>query len=404
MMDSEMLANTQLFTKTLFEIMKGINAGVADMELYEFRYSLNNICPENDDWSSVKPDPMPEIEQLVNSIGFYSSIKIKPRVEDRIVLDPKIVQLTQKLLVGLVTGQYSVSWILKHFYFDIRGFYFLHRTVYFTDKVIVHFGGKPYKSFKPKQKEFVERQDLGYKAFKEANAEVDRLFIDTVHQLIAAKGTPILLAIAGPTAAGKTEIVERLNEAFALAGKKTTSIELDNFLTDRDYREEKGIHTLGRVALHFELLKQSLNDIIAGKKITIPRYDFIFGTSSHDINGNLKPDGHPVEIEPADIIFMEGNSPFLFEEIAQLVEIKVVYLTDDEMRLKRKWKRDIDYRKKYEPSYFRNRFFKDQFIMAQESYRPQMEESDIVVDTTGASLWVTPETARLLKPIKPYKE
>ncbi len=111
---------------------------------------------------------------------------------------------------------------------------------------------------------------------------------------------------------------------------------------------------------------------------------------------NLKPDGIPIEIEPADIIFIEGNFPFLLEEVVHLIGIKVVYLTDDEIRLKRKWRRDIDYRKKYEPTYFRNRFFKDQFIMAEIAYRPQMEMCDICVDTTGAALWVTPEIASIL--------
>ena len=126
------------------------------------------------------------------------------------------------------------------------------------------------------------------------------------------------------------------------------------------------------------------------------RYDFVFATSSHDLDGNLKPGSLPIEIEPADIIFIEGNFPFLLEEVVHLIGIKVVYLTDDPIRLKRKWKRDIDYRKKYEPTYFRNRFFKDQFIMAEIAYRPQMEVCDICVDTTGAALWMTPEVAEIL--------
>jgi uridine kinase len=84
------------------------------------------------------------------------------------------------------------------------------------------------------------------------------------------------------------------------------------------------------------------------------------------------------------------------EEIADLIGIKVVYLTDDPIRLKRKWKRDIDYRKKYDPTYFRNRFFKTQFMRAEDIYRPLMETCDMVVDTTGAALWVTPEIAEML--------
>jgi uridine kinase len=230
-----------------------------------------------------------------------------------------------------------------------------------------------------------------------ANEDVDRLFIESVHKLISSRGTPILLAIAGPTAAGKTEIVERLRGDFEGADKKTTSIELDNFLTDRDYREEKGIFTQGKEALHSELLQHALDEITQCRKISIPRYDFVYATSSHDLNGSLKPGGVPIEIEPADIIFMEGNFPFLIEEVIHLIGIKVVYLTDDPVRLKRKWKRDIDYRKKYEPTYFRNRYFKDQFIMAEIAYRPQMEVCDMVVDTTGAALWTTPEVAKILR-------
>ena len=395
---SDTLSSPEAFSELLFDKMKCLNPAIADMEPYEFRYALNNLAPEKG-WDSVKLDTADEIEHRISRREFYAGIQIKPRVDDRIVLDENIVRLTTMLFVGLVTGEYDEAWVKAHFFFDVRSFFFLHRTTYFTDKIRAHFGGKPFRQFEQKQKGFERLQDVGYKAFQEANAEVDQLFIESVMKLIAARGTPILLAIAGPTAAGKTEIVERLRVTFEQAGQHVSSIEMDNFLTDRDYREEKGIFTLGKEALHFELFEQSLEDITHGKKISIPRYDFIFATSSHDLNGNLKPGGVPIEIEPADINFVEGNFPFLFEEVVHLIGLKVVYLTDDPVRLKRKWKRDIDYRKKYEPTYFRNRFFKDQFIMAQIAYRPQMEVCDIVVDTSGAALWTTPENAEILASI-----
>ena len=385
-----------VFSIALFEKMKHISPAVVDLELYEFQYALKNIMPA-DGWETIQPDGKEEIETRVNSRAFYDSIQIKRRVEDRIVLDEQIVRLSTMLFVGLVTGVYEETWVNEHFYFDVRGFFFLHRTAYFTETVLAHLGGKPFRRFEQKQKAFECFQGVGYKDFMEANADVDQLFIESVHALIGSRGTPILLAIAGPTAAGKTEIVERLRVDFEKAGKKTTSIELDNFLTDRDYREEKGIFTQGKEALHFELFQQGLKDITAGKRISIPRYDFVYATSSHDLSGNLKPDGVPIEIEPADIIFIEGNFPFLIEEVAHLIGLKVVYLTDDPIRLKRKWKRDIDYRKKYEPTYFRNRYFKDQFIMAEIAYRPQMAMCDMVVDTTGAALWTTPDVAAILK-------
>lgn len=393
---SQILNDPAAFSTALFEKMRYVNPALEDLESYEFRYCLNNLIPEPGGWVSVKPNLQEEIERQVNDTAFYKGIQIKTKVDDHIILDPNIVNLTNMLFVGLVTGDYAVEWVNTHFYFDVRGFFFLHRTAYFTDEVLTHLGGKPYRQFEQKQKAFERLQDVGYKAVREANAEVDALFIESVKTLIASRGNPILLAIAGPTAAGKTEIVERLRQDFEQEGKKIAAIELDNFLTDRDYREVKGIHTQGKQALHFELLKQSLEDITQGKKISIPRYDFIYATSSHDLDGKLKQGGVPIEIEPADIIFIEGNFPFLLEEIVHLVGIKVVYLTDDPIRLKRKWKRDIDYRKKYEPTYFRNRYFKDQYIMAEFAYRPQMAVADMVVDTTGAALWTAPEIAELL--------
>jgi len=395
---SNTVYSPDVFSEILYEKMKRINTGLDELELYEFRYALDNLFPENGGWASVELDEQEEIEERINRSDFYASIRLKPRVDDRIVLDEAIVRLTTMLFVGLVTGEYSEEWVRAHFYFDIRGFYFLHRTAYFTDNVLAHLGGKPFKSFEQRQKRFERCQAVGYKEFKEANAEVDQAFIESVKTLIAAKGTPILLAIAGPTAAGKTEIVARLRGAFEQAGQQVSSIEMDNFLTDRDYREAQGIHTLGKAAIHLALFKQSLEDISQGQKITIPRYDFVYATSSHDLDGNLKAGCAPLEIEPADIVFIEGNFPFLLEEVVHLIGIKVVYLTDDAIRLKRKWKRDIDYRRKYEPTYFRNRFFKDQFLMAQKCYRPQMEVCDMVVDTTGAAMWATPEIAEILSP------
>ena len=228
------------------------------MELYEFRYALHNLYPENGGWASVKLDKPEEIEQRINSRDFYTGIQIKPRVDDRIVLDENIVRLTNMLFVGLVDGKILRGMdSARTFISTSEGFTFLHRTVYFTDQVLAHLGGKPFRQFEQKQKRFERYQSVGYKDFQEANAEVDQLFIESAKKLIAAKGTPILLAIAGPTAAGKTEIVERLRDAFEQVGKQVTSIELDNFLTDRDYREAKGIDSLGKGAIHFELFKQS---------------------------------------------------------------------------------------------------------------------------------------------------
>ena len=385
----------KLFSEILYEKMKRINVGITDLELYEFRYCLDNLTPEQGSWATVKLDSPEEIEQRISKREFYISIKLKPRLGDKIVLDETIAGLTKMLFVGLVTGAYSEEWLKQRFYFDVRGFFFLPRTIYFTNDVLSHFGGKPYQTFEQKQKQFDHYQGIGYRSFKAANAEVDRVFMDSLMKLIEIKGTPILLTLAGPTAAGKTEIVERLRVAFEQVGKEITTIAMDDLLIDNDYREANGIDAMGKEAFHFEIFMNSLRKILQGQKITIPRYSS--GISSHDPQGRLKAGFTPQEIEPADIIFIEGNFPFQIPEVSSLIGIKVVYLTDDPIRLKRKWKRDIDYRKKYDPNYFRNRFFRTQFLRAHDCYLTQMAVCDILVDTTGATIWTTAEIRQMLK-------
>jgi uridine kinase len=372
--------------------MKHVNVGIEALELYEFCYALDNITP-GDGWNSVELPKKDEINRLIGSRNFYTGIQLKPVNENRIVLDEKIVRLTRMLFKGLVSGEYSKEWVVTHFYFDIRGFYFLPRTVYFTEEVLAHFGGKPYKRYEHRQQKFDYYQEIGYKEFKEANSEIDQAFVDCIKTIIDARGTPILITLAGPTAAGKTEITERLYKSFTWEGRKFSTIEIDNFLLDRDSRENK---PMGKESTHFGLFMQSLEMILQGRKITIPRYDFVNATSSHDPDGNLKAGRVPLEIEPADIIIMEGNFPFQIEELSNMIGIKAVYLTDDPIRLKRKWKRDIDYRKKYDPAYFRNRFFQTQFLRAVDCYRPLMQVCDIVVDTTGAALWATQEIVEII--------
>jgi uridine kinase len=393
MKGSDRLRTPLEFSEILLQRMIAINSGLRKLALYEFRYALDNLYPPNG-WDAIEPDGREDMECEISQRTFYESIQPKPREKDRIVLDESVARLTRMLFAGLVRGEYDETWVNRFFYFDIRGFYFLPRTVYFTEAGLAHFGGRPYRRFEARQKRFDDVQDIGYFDFQAANTEIDQALIEMIQQLIKIRGIPILVTLAGPTAAGKTEITERILDVMEQAGKRTTTIEMDNFLLDRDYRDGK---PMGRETIHFHLFKQCLHQILHGEKTAIPCYDSIHAMSSHDLEGNLMPGCAPLTVEPADIIFLEGNFPFQIPEISGLIGIKIVYLTDDPIRLKRKWKRDIDYRKSYDPAHFRNRFFSTQFLRADDVYRPQIENCDIVADTTGAALWVTPEISGLLK-------
>ena len=82
-------------------------------------------------WDSVELDSQEVIENRIGSRDFYTHIELRPRSGESICLDKTIIQLTQMLFVGLVRNKYSPGWVNLHFYFDIRGFFFLPRTELF---------------------------------------------------------------------------------------------------------------------------------------------------------------------------------------------------------------------------------------------------------------------------------
>ena len=172
-------------------------------------------------------------------------------------------------------------------------------------------------------------------------------------------------------------------------GISVNSVELDNFYKDGSYRQGKEFSS---DLVHYDLLISCLKSLRLRQAATIPVYDFINLTSSHDLDSQIRPAATSQTIQPADVIFIEGNYPFQQADVAPLVDIKIIYLTDDPIRLKRKWRRDIDYRKKYEPVYFVNRYFRTQQLRANEIYRPLLAHCDIAVDTTQATIWLTAQT------------
>jgi hypothetical protein len=56
------LDDRDVFYEILYEKMKGINPGIAELELYEFRYCLDNLTPEGG-WEAVELDTAVDIEQ-----------------------------------------------------------------------------------------------------------------------------------------------------------------------------------------------------------------------------------------------------------------------------------------------------------------------------------------------------
>ena len=327
------------------------------------------------------------LERIANP-EFFANILLKPKQDDQIILDHTITSLTRQIFVGLAYELYPLNWVDRYFFFDVRSFVFFIRTAYLTAPIRQRFGGTPYRSFEAKQALLDNMFEVGYKDFAQANEEIDLAFIRVLNSLISTSKKPLLLTVVGPTASGKSEITARLLHSFSSAGFSCTSVEMDNFYKDRVFRDGRATDA---AVIHYPLFIESLNALLQGKEAEIPRYDFIKATSSHDLDGLLRPGQSTHTIQPADIIILEGNFPFHIPEIARLINLKIVYFADDPIRLKRKWKRDVDFRKKYDPHYLVNRYFRTQFQRNQEIYQPMMQCCDIIVDTSNAQLWLHPD-------------
>ncbi len=381
------LIDPNQFTADLYLKLQQINPAVFELEFYEFQYALKNLQPA-EGWQKIQLQPLQTLQEQIARPEFFANIQLKPKHGDQVILDSTIASLTRQLFVGLVEGLYPLDWVKQHFYFDVRSFAFFIRTNYITPAIQERFRGSPYRSFEPRQLLLEKTFEIGYKDFARANQEIDRAFIEVVQSWISSRDTPLLLTIVGPTASGKSEICARLLNSLEGAGFSCTSVEMDNFYKDRVFRDGR---PMDAAVIHYPLFIDSINALLSGKAAEVPRYDFIQATSSHDLDGQLRPGQTTQTIQPADIIILEGNFPFHIPEIASLIDLKIVYFADDPIRLKRKWKRDVDFRKKYDPNYLANRYFRTQYLRNEEIYQPMMQCCDIIVDTTHAHLWLQPD-------------
>ena len=76
MLPTNLPPTPESFTAALYDLMKQLNPGIDEMELYEFRYALNNITPEQG-WASVDLDPPDDIDRRINDRAFFTAVELK---------------------------------------------------------------------------------------------------------------------------------------------------------------------------------------------------------------------------------------------------------------------------------------------------------------------------------------
>lgn len=129
----------------------------------------------------------------------------------------------------------------------------------------------------------------------------ERKYAEIADQIYARRGSVKVVFIAGPSSSGKTSTSKRLALQCRILGLNPKVIELDNYFVDREHtpRDENGeydFECLG--AMDLKLLGQQLNDLMAGKVVEIPRFDFKEGRKYFE--------GNYMQLHEKDILIMEG--------------------------------------------------------------------------------------------------
>lgn len=129
----------------------------------------------------------------------------------------------------------------------------------------------------------------------------ERKYADIADQIYARRGSVKIVFIAGPSSSGKTSTSKRLALQCRILGLNPKVIELDNYFVERELtpKDENGdydFESLG--AMDLKLLGQQLNDLLAGKQVEIPRFDFKEGRKFFE--------GNFMQLQEKDILIMEG--------------------------------------------------------------------------------------------------
>ncbi|MDK1029435.1 MAG: TGS domain-containing protein [Anaerolineae bacterium] len=109
-----------------------------------------------------------------------------------------------------------------------------------------------------------------------------------------------LVLVAGPSSSGKTTFSRRLTVQLLARGISPFPLELDNYFVDRDKtpKDENGQFNFEAVeALDLHLLAEHLQQLVAGKTVHMPHYNF---------NTGLSEPGETIKLQQGQIIILEG--------------------------------------------------------------------------------------------------
>ncbi len=127
-----------------------------------------------------------------------------------------------------------------------------------------------------------------------------RTLIEMIQDIEKRKNIKMVL-IAGPSSSGKTTFAQKMGVQLRLKGYRPITISMDNYFKER---KDTPLGPDGKYdfecveALDIELFNTQMRDLIAGKTVELPEFDFLVGTKKY--NGNF------LKLQKNDILIVEG--------------------------------------------------------------------------------------------------
>ncbi len=148
---------------------------------------------------------------------------------------------------------------------------------------------------------------------------------------------PLIIGVAGGTASGKTTIANAIMES--INHPQMVMIPHDAYYRDASHlplEERARINFDHPDALETDLMVRHLCELIAGRAIEMPVYDF-------SIHARL---AKGIVKKPAKVIIIEGILIFCEQALRELMDVKIFVDTDADLRFIRRLKRDIEERRR----------------------------------------------------------
>ena len=147
---------------------------------------------------------------------------------------------------------------------------------------------------------------------------------------------PIIIGVAGGSGSGKTSVSRKILEHFS--DHSLAVIEHDSYYKDQTKLtpdERSRINFDHPFAFDTDLLVEHLEALIAGETVEVPVYDYVTHTRRKD---------KKIKQEPEEVIIVEGILVLEDQRLRDLMDIKVYVDTDDDVRIIRRIKRDLEER------------------------------------------------------------